>query len=477
MEGIFGYWDYCKNRSQYGIEKQSRNSKKNYEGNIMDNNLQITEMKRKLNEAYGFDFPEDFWRFWDFYSNLKDEHKDLFSELLGIGLAGPFDFLRGCFEGKTIKLPYVLHYRYYMDPSEFFTVLTGDSDGLHWGYWIDDLKTSKFSVARYYNNDAYKIVECGTTLFEAVRLYLEQRYDGFLEYSDEEEESYVSEKLPGFQILRESIMQYETGDRKLIGKEYIDAYADQSKRTVNAELTYGMGIVVQNEFYKKMDTYNYWDLNLKKAEKLYIRAEKFLEEGFPGNALQIGKELWAYGEKYKDLMYPILEKAYKALGREELLEIVKLHREYRDISSVDITQYIGKEYSSIEEALKDKEGAVVLNLYRKNLSELPEEIGELQKVTKINLYSNKLTELKPSFFSLINCEEIVLTDNKLEHIPSDIEKLENLRMLSLGGNNLTTLPKEIGKLKKLQVLFIERNSISKEEREKIKNLVPWATVI
>lgn len=442
----------------------------------MDCNLEISKLKLKLKEAYGFDFPEDFWRFWNFYNNLKEEYSQLFSELLGIRVAGPFDFLRGCFEGKTIKLPYVLHYRYYMDPPEFFTILTGDSDGLHWGYWIDDLNISDFLVVKYYNNDAYNIIECGTTIFEALRLYLEQRYDSFLEYSDEEEESYVAEKLPGFQILRDSIMQYETGEIKLIGKDYIEEYGHKSQRKVNAELTYGMGIVVKDEFYKKMDNYNYRDLNLKKAEKLSIRAEKFLEEGFPGNAFQIGKELWAYGDKYKELMYPILEKAYKALGREQLLEILKLHREYRDISSVDITQYIGKEYSSIEEALKDKEGAIVLTLYRKNLSELPDEIGELQKVTNINLYNNKLTELKPSFFNLINCEEIVLTDNKLENIPPDIEKLENLRMLSLGRNKLTTLPKEIANLKKLQVLFIDGNPISEEERDKIKNLIPWATV-
>jgi DNA-binding transcriptional ArsR family regulator len=442
----------------------------------MDNNLYITKMKIKLNEAYGFDFPEDFWRFWDFYSNLKDEYKDLFSELLGIGLAGPFDFLRGRFEGKTIKLPYILHYRYYMDPPEFFTVLTGDSDGLHWGYWVDDLKTSEFSVAHYYNNDAYNILECGTTIFEAVRLYLEQRYHSFLEYMDEEEEGYVTEKLPGFQILRECIMQYETVDRKAIGMDYIDEYEERNKRKVSAELTYGMGIVVQDEFYKKMDNYSYKDLNLKKAEKLSMRAEKYLEEGFPGNALQIGKELWAYGERYKALMYPILEKAYKALGREQLLEILKIHREYREISSVDITQYIGKEYSSIEEALKDKEGAIVLKLNRKNLSELPDEIGELQKVTNINLYNNKLTELKPSFFNLINCEQIILSDNKLENIPPDIEKLKNLMKLSLERNKLTTLPEEISKLKKLELLCIYDNPISEEEKVRIKKLIPWATV-
>lgn len=442
----------------------------------MDGNLRKDEIKSKLKDAYGFDFPENFWRFWDFYNNLKDEHKDLFSELLGIGLAGPFDFLRGYFEGKTIKLPYFLHYRYYMDPPEFFTVLTGDSDGLHWGYWIDDLKTSKFSIARYYNNDAYKILECGTTLLEAVRLYLEQRYDSFLEYSDEEEESYVSKTLAGFQILRENIIQYETGESELIGKDYYHEYDHKSGRKVNAELTYGMGIVVQEELYKKMDNYNYFNLNLKKAEKLCIRAEKFLEEGFPGNALQIGKELWAYGDRYKDLMYPILEKAYKALGREKLAEILMSHREYRDISSVDIAQYIGKEYSSIEKALKDKEEVVVLKLNGKNLSELPDEIGELQKLTSINLYNNNLTELKASFFNLINCEEIVLTDNKLEYIPPNIEKLENLRMLSLGRNKLITLPKEIANLKKLQVLFIDGNPISEEERDKIKNLIPWATV-
>ena len=69
----------------------------------------------------------------------------------------------------------LLHWRYYNDPPEFFTLLLGDMDGLHWGYYLDDSATQSGCVASYYTNDAFELMPDGDTLFEALRLDLEQR--------------------------------------------------------------------------------------------------------------------------------------------------------------------------------------------------------------------------------------------------------------------------------------------------------------
>ena len=50
----------------------------------------------------------------------------------------PFEVLAGRFDGRVPRNSLLLHWRYYDDPPEFFTVLAGGTDGLHWGYFLDD---------------------------------------------------------------------------------------------------------------------------------------------------------------------------------------------------------------------------------------------------------------------------------------------------------------------------------------------------
>src|SRR3954469_8750411 len=131
------------------------------------------QRRARLRAEYGFDFPDDFYRFWDLASRLSPlEPLHAFGDL-GVALVGPFEVLAGRFDGRVPKHSLLLHWRYHLDPPEFFTVLAGGSDGLHWGYYLDDPDGGGGCIASYYAQDAFELSVDGDTLFEAVRLHLE----------------------------------------------------------------------------------------------------------------------------------------------------------------------------------------------------------------------------------------------------------------------------------------------------------------
>lgn len=151
-----------------------------------------------LAQAYGFSLPEDFWRFCRFYQAIESgPERGFLRAALGISAVGPMDWVQGYLQRKSSGLPLCLHYRYFMDPPEFITILCGDTDGQHWGYWVDVPREPEFYVASYHTRDAYEITVCGKTLLEAVRLELELQYAGALEEveADEDEERIIPTKV------------------------------------------------------------------------------------------------------------------------------------------------------------------------------------------------------------------------------------------------------------------------------------------
>src|ERR1700736_6050148 len=145
----------------------------------------------QLRALYGFDFPDDLFRFWEFVNRLQplDPLHALY-EPLEIALVGPFDVLAGRFDIHTPRLSPLLHWRYYLDPPEFFTVLGGGDDRFHYGYYLDDpapltptplplregVGGEGGCVASYYASDAFELSADGDDLFEAVRRDVEMHH-------------------------------------------------------------------------------------------------------------------------------------------------------------------------------------------------------------------------------------------------------------------------------------------------------------
>jgi hypothetical protein len=308
----------------------------------------LQKRRGQLRQLYGFDFPEDFFRFWEFATRLRPlEPLEALADATHISLVGPFEVLAGRFDGRSPPHSQLLHWRYSMDPPEFFTVLAGGTDGLHWGYYLDDPAAGEGCVASYYANDAFELSADGDNLFEAVRLHVEQHYRDCEDYRLEDPayaEDY-DDTMQALDVIRVAIQQYATADRSETGAEYEELYPPRVARSarVVAATREGMGIVVPPELYRPLPVKDQklWSL-LRKEEgpaEVVEAARRALREGFPGTALKLGKDLWSFGDKRRaEYAYELLDAAYAALGREALRRVLQVHRANRELPSVDILE-------------------------------------------------------------------------------------------------------------------------------------------
>jgi Uncharacterised conserved protein (DUF2228) len=306
----------------------------------------LSQRREQLRTLYGFDFPDDLFRFWEFVNRLKplDPLHALYDPL-EIVLVGPFEVLSGRFDRHAPRLSPLLHWRYYLDPPEFFTVLAGGEDCRHWGYFLDDPVTGIGCVADYYAYESFDLADDGDTLFEAVRLELEYSCH-YTDYRPDDEAyspAEYEEELRRTDALRKAILRYATADRPEVGEAYTDKYGGRSSRSgrIIAETPEDMGVVAPPETYRPMSLPDKKLRSLLRKEddprEVVEEARQALRDGFPATALKLGKELWPlHGERKTAYSYELLDAAYAALGREVLREVLRTHREHRDLPSVDI---------------------------------------------------------------------------------------------------------------------------------------------
>jgi hypothetical protein len=307
----------------------------------------LQQRRARLRAEYGFDFPDDFHRFWEFAFRLSPLEPLRALEDVGIALVGPFEVLAGRFDGRVPRHSLLLHWRYYLDPPEFFTVLAGASDGLHWGYYLDDPDRGAGCLASYYARDAYEVETDGDTLFEAVRLHLEYIHRDNEEYAAEDPDNadaYLA-RLSEIARVRDRLMAHGTGERPMIGEEYTESFAGVSLRNerVVADTVEGMGVVVPPECYRPLSLADrkLWAELRRSKDPLALVEEgrAALRDGFPGTALKLAKELWATtGRRKQQYAAELLDAAYEALGRETLRRVLQTHLANRELESVDILE-------------------------------------------------------------------------------------------------------------------------------------------
>jgi hypothetical protein len=307
----------------------------------------LEQRRARLRAEYGFDFPDDFHRFWEFANRLSPLEPLRALEPLGVALVGPFEVLAGRFDGRVPRHSLLLHWRYYDDPPEFFTVLAGGGDGLHWGYYLDDPDRGEGCLTSYYARDAYELSVDGDTLFEAVRLHLEYSHadnegDHAMGLTEDSEHEAERGRLS---LLRGRLMEQATADRPEVGEEYTERHAGVSRREerVVAETMEGMGIVVPPDRYRPLSLARrkLWATlrRTKDPIELVEEARAALGAGYPGTALQLGKDLWATtGPRKAAYAVELLEAAYAALGRETLRRVLQTHVANRELESVDILE-------------------------------------------------------------------------------------------------------------------------------------------
>lgn len=120
---------------------------------------------------------------------------------------------------------------------------------------------------------------------------------------------------------------------------------------------------------------------------------------------------------------------------------------------------ICKRFTSIEEALTEKEVACILDLSGQNLTALPDKISSLNQLKEIDLSNNLITEFPNILVDMQSLQIVNLANNKLskaEHI-KEPEKKQN--------ENLTI------SMHTFQKITLTGNNISSNEQENYKKLL------
>lgn len=189
--------------------------------------------------------------------------------------------------------------------------------------------------------------------------------------------------------------------------------------------------------------------------------------------------------KYNHLVIILCTYSQIVLGQSKLVSM--------SINNVDST-FIKKEYTSLDEALKNPEIVYRLNLGNINLmpdinwekfenlqylslkndhlKEIPGEIAFLRNLKVLDLSGNDFKILPKSFSNLTNLEELFLNDEKYFKIATAIKTLSllpSLKILHLENDHLKRLPKNIGSLAHLEMLYLNKNDFNSVPTE-IKGL-------
>jgi Leucine-rich repeat (LRR) protein len=134
-----------------------------------------------------------------------------------------------------------------------------------------------------------------------------------------------------------------------------------------------------------------------------------------------------------------------------------------------------KAYTSLQEALKNPELVIKLELRKKKLKEFPVEIFKFPNLQYLDLSKNDIKKIPAEIGQLKNLQYFSISKTGLESLPPQIGELTNLYFLNANQNEISTLPAQIGKLTKLKKLDLWSNNIDKYPNE-IKNLVSLQTL-
>lgn len=431
----------------------------------------MSARREQLRELFHVEFPDELFEFWAWHQALEPAHARTLREVVGVTLHGAFDVLSGAFDGRDLRYPAVLHYRYQFDPPEFFTVLVGNVDGLHWGYWFDDPGRLPPVVASFYARDAFELTQYDS-LFTAVSVAITRSEQGTRENrtADRAARAAYDRDLAALSAL----------------KARLPATWVKYQRKPTFKTADGMGGVVASELVGSLTEFE------RREPQSFIEAE--LAAGRPGTLLKLGKTLW---EDDKLLALDVLSRAYAALGREGLQRVAEAHRAHPELPSVDVLSYQPGDYADLSDALAKPGDVRVLRLHQQTtlddrvgtltnlvklelggnrLTTLPRSLATCTKLEVVNLYNNQLISVPPELFDLPALHTVTLAKNQLATLEG-VERCRSLRELDVSHNPLTKLPADLSLLGGLERLVLNGTLVPADELSRLRAALPTTEVL
>jgi hypothetical protein len=259
----------------------------------------------KLKAIYGVDFPEALFWLHEFITRQSDDSIGLSD--IQIYPCGPLALLLDFDDISKVEFTGnpLLYDRYYRDIPEFFTCLSGDSDGQHWGMLLEEPIAGFRGVAMYWSNDGAEM-----TVYQSLLDAIQQESEDCIA-SFEDEMSYTENE--------EDIQEYkERSDlcQRLINElnkfMIINSLSYYEGRPIGVETRSGLDIILPSNFDR--------DSNGEAIEML-----------------KAGRDLWYWnGDTRSEEAFNLMRQAYTLLERHELIRILDTHYHCRNLPSVDL---------------------------------------------------------------------------------------------------------------------------------------------
>ncbi|XP_060698808.1 histone PARylation factor 1 isoform X3 [Hemiscyllium ocellatum] len=266
------------------------------------------ELRQEVEDLYKLRMPEDFYHFWEFCEKQDPQNPcEALKSSLGLQLVGPFDILAGKHKGtKTSGPNYLLHWRYFYDPPEFQTIISGDPETLyHLGYFRDSPDELPVFIGENEAKNGCSVVQMGNNVFSAVK----KPISSILRFQVATRTFHgaglvvpIDKAGVGYRELPET-----DGSLKKICKAIVEATTDEARMKAFAPI---QEIITYVQFANDECDY--------------------------GMGYELGIDLFCYGSHYfHKVVQQLLPLAYKLLKRQLFAEIIEVHLANRKWNDVD----------------------------------------------------------------------------------------------------------------------------------------------
>lgn len=309
--------------------------------------------KALLARLFGFEFPDSLFALHEFWTGLTEEERPDRFAALGMEPIGPLQLL-ALPEAEAQKLepivPWVLHWRFFRDPPEFFPCLYGDQDCLRWGLLLDEPAKGFRGAASFYHNDLSEITVY-PSLFAAILHRIKERTSDWEPDDPEDKADHLkeqdrlrrfSEKFHRFIEDRQIPLDDGRG-QGLPSDTGLDLQVSSQGEDWFSGILGEWGIFPPTGHPRIIHLGVLKERN--EIERLVREAVAACEKGRALPALSLGRSLWYWASDGRlrnsskecgAIAYDLLKRAYTILDRPALLGVLDLHFKHRDLENVDL---------------------------------------------------------------------------------------------------------------------------------------------
>lgn len=289
------------------------------------------DVNAKMQSVYGMRLPRHLAYAAGFWLALSRAEREEAAAYVGAGLVGVGAWFQEGALARPVKkgLDERLDHRSRRDPPEAVPVFGGTAEGGHWSLFYDDPAELPTVVVNDFAREGGETTAHEATLLESLR-------DGVVEATkspDADEQPHLDAILAWLDTVlprereahrAEKVAPPPARTRWLLGG--MDPVVPGWSLPEDL-----VGLAIQR---KRAAAYRAKDASVRASIE---RAVSELDAGQPGRALFVGRELhFVDADEWRAECTDLLVRAYEALGRRALADVVRAHHAHREISNVSV---------------------------------------------------------------------------------------------------------------------------------------------